>query len=83
MPHALNFYQFQFIHDLINNPIVAETLRPAQFFHTMGKGVFRQIFNGLDIRPSVLAGNLRRSLRVDFSTQCEKARPFSPFLNSA
>jgi hypothetical protein len=25
MPHALNFYQFQFIHDFINNSIVAET----------------------------------------------------------
>ena len=53
MSYTLNFYQFQFNDDFINNAIIAETnsirvLRPTQFFDAVRKGVFRQIFDGLD-----------------------------------
>jgi hypothetical protein len=67
MPHALNFYQLQFNDDLIDNAIVAETnalrvLRPAQFFHAGGKGFSARSSTVSTIRPSALAGNLRKSL---------------------
>ena len=53
MSYTLNFYQFQFNDDFINNAIVAQTnairaLRPSQFFDAARKKVFRQVLDGLD-----------------------------------
>ena len=53
MPHALDFNQFRFRDDFINNPVVAQpdaisVFRAAQFFHAVRKGIFRQAFNRPD-----------------------------------
>ena len=53
MPHTLNFNQFRFRDDFINNPVVAKpdaisVFRAAQFFHAVRKGIVRQTFNRLD-----------------------------------
>ncbi len=85
MPDALNFYQFQFVDDLINNPIVAKSnpigmLRPAQLSTPWGNGFSARFSTASMISSSVLAGNLRRSLRVDFFHSMRKGTALQPFL---
>ena len=85
MPQPLNFHQLQFNDDFIDNAIGAETnalrvLRPAQFFHSGGKGFSARSSTVSTIRPSALAGNLRKSLRVDFFHSTRMGTAFQPFL---
>jgi hypothetical protein len=53
--------------------------RAAQFFHAVREGIFRQVFTVSTIRSAVLAGSLRKSLRVDFFHSMRKAITLQPF----
>jgi hypothetical protein len=81
MPHALDFNQFRFRDDFINNPVIAQpdaisVFRAAQFFHAVRKWISARFSTASTIRSAVLTDSLRKSLRVDFFHSMRKTIAF-------